>query len=355
MSMKMNEYYENPAISQSKLKLLLGNPSRFITVEEPELYFEEKKHFIIGSAVDFLLTQPEEEFSDYYHVSNLENKPSDTIKSIINQVFDKVTEQNAGIGPIVLYPEIVLECCNEHGYQSRWNDETRINKVCEAWEYWVYLIASRGKQVLSLEEADLIDRIVMSIRTNEATSKYFNKEGVKFQVALYFEYEGVDCKALLDMVIFDEENKTIQPIDIKTMGEGTLRFPISLRKRRYDIQGAFYTEALERIFPDYVILPFIFIVESTTNPGNPLIYTLDSSLLNIGKNGRSSVYLEGTMGEFLNEEKVTYGRIEEIKGFHQLIELYKYYAENGFEKDQIVRENKSELTIDWSGITERVF
>lgn len=347
MNIEMNEYYENSALSQSKLKLLISDPSRFITVEDPELYFEEKKHFIIGSAVDFCLTQPHREFEEEYHVSNLENKPSDTIKSIVNQVFDKVTEQNEDIGPIISYPEIVLECCNEHGYQSRWNDETRINKVCEAWEYWGDLIASRGKQVLSQEEKDLIDTIVMSIRTCEATSKYFNKQGVSYQVPIYFEYMDVDCKALLDMVIFDEENKTIQPIDIKTMGDKVIYFPQSLRKRRYDIQAAFYVEGLKYLYPEYKILPFKFIVESTVSPGNPLVFTVSEELLNLGKFGRDEITLTG---ETSSHNLVEYHRLEEIKGFSQLVELYKYYTENGFDKDQIVRENNSELNIDWSGI-----
>lgn len=351
MNMEMNEYYENSALSQSKLKLLISDPSRFITVEEPELYFEEKKHFIVGSAVDFCLTQPHREFEEEYHVSNLENKPSDTIKSIVNQVFDKVTEQEEQINlTLFSYEEVILECCNEHGYQSRWNDETRINKVCEAWEYWEDLIDSRGKQVLSQEEKDLIDTIVMSIRTCEATSKYFNKQGVSYQVPIYFEYMDVDCKALLDMIIIDEENKSIQPIDIKTMGDKVIYFPQSLRKRRYDIQAAFYVEGLKYLYPEYKILPFKFIVESTVDPGNPLVFTCDETLLNIGKHGRGVVYLEGDIYEDREVITTYYHRTEEIKGFSQLVELYKYYTENGFDKDQIVRENNSELNIDWSGI-----
>jgi len=33
----ITEYYENPAISQSQLKLLLGNPAVFNTIQEPNL------------------------------------------------------------------------------------------------------------------------------------------------------------------------------------------------------------------------------------------------------------------------------------------------------------------------------
>ena len=233
-------YYEHPAISQSQLKLLLGpDPSIFNTIQEPDLYFEEKKHFLIGDGVDMQLTRPIEEFNQKFHISNLQNKPSDTIKSIINQVFDKVKENfNEDIGTLEIYPDVILQCCNNHEYQPKWLDNTRIAKVVEAWEYWEDLKAAEGKVVLSQEENDLISQIVMSIRTNPATSKYFETSKdveILDQLAIYFPYNNVDCKALLDRVIINHENKTIQPIDFKTMGDQTIYFPKSLRQRRYDI------------------------------------------------------------------------------------------------------------------------
>lgn len=351
----VQEYYENPAISQSKLKLLLSNPKLFNTVQEPEIYFEEKKHFIIGSAVDCLLTQPQEEFDSQYHISNIQNKPSDTIKSIVNQIFDKVVEQSyEAIGPITTYTDIVLECCNEHEYQKNWKDETRVNKVCEAWEYWEDLKQAIGKQVLSQEENDLISQIVMSIRTNEATSKYFQENRLTeiiFQMPINFTYERIDCKALLDMVIINHKNKTIQPIDIKTMGDYTINFPKSLRQRRYDIQAAFYTAGLQAVYPEYEILPFKFIVESTIEPGNPLVFTCSEDLLHIGRFGRPAHSIIGLTyyQEPENSAKIIHV-YEEIKGFYQLVEDYKYYLQNGFELDKRVRDSNSELLLDWSGI-----
>ena len=355
-------YYENPAISQSKLKLLLSNPRLFYTVEEPEMYFEEKKHFIIGSAVDCLLTQPPVAFTSQYHISNVQNKPSDTIKSIVNQVFDAVrvaqeTRSNY-IGSITDYSTLILEACNEHEYQSRWNDQTRINKVCEAWEYWEDLKQALGKQVLSQEENDLISQIVMSIRTNPTTSKYFETSKdieILDQLAIYFPYNNVDCKALLDRVIVDHKNKTIQPIDFKTMGDQTIYFPKSLRQRRYDIQAAFYNEALkyfierdDKTLQDYKILPFKFIVESTVDPGTPLVFTCSENLLNIGEYGRLPYKLCDK--PYAATEYTTYMKFDEIKGFHQLIEDYKWYLENEFEIKREIVESQGEFQLDWNGI-----
>ena len=360
----VEDYYTNPAISQSQLKLLLGpDPSIFNTIQEPDLYFEEKKHFIIGDGVDMQLTRPIGEFNQKFHISNLQNKPSDTIKSIVNQVFDEVKAFNnrnpnldQTIGNIQEYPEYILLGCNDHEYQMRWNEDTRINKVVEAWEYWEDLKQAIGKQVLSQEENDLISQIVMSIRTNPTTSKYFETSRdveILDQLAIYFPYNNIDCKALLDRVIIDHKNKTVQPIDFKTMGDQTIYFPKSLRQRRYDIQNAFYTEALKskKVYDTYEILPFKFIVESTVNPGNPLVFTCSDELLFMGKWGREENFLELNVPDsaetWTKKEYVSY---PEIKGFHQLIEDYKWYMEKGFETKREIVESQGEFQLDWNGI-----
>lgn len=341
----MEEYFQNPAVSQSQLKTLLISPKAFGEERKVELYFEEKEHFTIGSAVDCMLTEGEDAYKSKYHISKVENKPSDVVKSIINQVFDYASNTDEEIGLILdpMYRVLITTCCEHHNYQNNWKNETKVSKICEYYEYWEDLKLARGKTILSIEEETLIDTIVMSLRTNEVTSKYFNQEEIQYQVPIYFEFDGVECRALLDMVIFDRENKTIQPIDIKTMGDYTLKFPISLRRRRYDIQAAFYTEALQWLYPDYEILPFKFIVESTTAPGDPLVFNCTTDLLVLGKFGRPEYYFKG-------RDEIKYQKFEEIKGFVQLIELYKYYSTNGFDKDKIVRENSSELLLDWSGI-----
>ena len=354
----VEDYYINPAISQSQLKLLLGpDSSIFNTIQEPDLYFEEKKHFIIGNGVDIQLTRPIEEFNQKFHISNLQNKPSDTIKSIVNQVYDRVKETYPNIETIQNYNNAILDACNDHNYQPNWKTETRIAKIIEAWEYWEDLKQAEGKVVLSQEENDLISQIVMSIRTNPTTSKYFETSKdveILDQLAIYFSYCDIDCKALLDRVIVDHKNKTIQPIDFKTMGDQTLYFPKSLRQRRYDIQAAFYMQALfqwciqQDKYLDYKILNFKFIVESTVNPGNPLVFTCSSELLDIGKNGRQPYKLCDK--PYISSEYITYMKFDEIKGFHQLIEDYKWYMENEFEKNRKIVESQGEFQLDWNGI-----
>ena len=117
-------------------------------------------------------------------------------------------------------------------------------------------------------------------------------------------------------------------------------------------QAAFYTEALyyfkERDEPnwkDYKILPFKFIVESTVNPGNPLIFTCSDELLKIGREGRVDEYVR-----IFNVFDHRHEKLSEIKGFQQLIEDYKWYMENEFEKNKKIVESQGEFQLDWNGI-----
>ena len=379
------EYYESDRLSQSHLKLLLKGVDSFLNNQKDEkelLYYEEKEHFIIGSGVDCILTGEENQFEEDYYISQIEEKPSETIVSIVNQVFDLITEMyNDGQAAMTLpstlivldfynsiedsiINQIILNACNSHKYSSNWNDTTRVNKIKEKGGLYLEdLCKAYGKQVLSREENTTIQEIVISLRTNSRTQQYFGRDRAErlsesvtiyYQLPIYFEYRGIECKALLDMVMVDNDSKLIIPIDLKTMAGGNLKFLESLRKFRYDIQGVWYTKALEFKFNGYTIQPFQFIVESTTYVGKPLIYKLSDSLLRIGLDGRPIFKLVDT--DLFNAESLKDNvladmiLVKEIKGVNQLTDEYLWYEENGWEEERIVAENNGVLTIDWNDI-----
>ena len=101
-------------------------------------------------------------------------------------------------------------------------------------------------------------------------------------------------------------------------------------------------------FSVYEILPFKFIVESTTNPGNPLVFTCSESLLHMGQFGREAYDICDK--PYVSHEYISYMRFDKIKGFHQLIDDYKWYMENEFEKSRRIVESQGEFQLDWNGI-----
>lgn len=319
--MKKNSYYENESVSQSYLKMLASFNPHYNNDED--LWYTEKKHFTIGNGVDLQLTQPEL-FDELMFTSELqdEDKPSDKMLGVIHLAFTKVEEE----GPRD-FKEVALESARDLAYNPKWGDEAIIKAVSKYEKYYEELFKAKGKVVLTKEIRDKIDSLVIAIRTNERTSKYFEKgvgTELLYQYPLFFTYDDIPCKALLDMVIINHKDKTILPIDFKTTVETIRNFPMVCKKRRYDIQASFYTYALNRYkeqhpqLNDYQILPFEFIVVSTTDPiVVPMVFKCTRSLLAVGEFGRPSVIKKGTVIS------------HELYGWRQLISFHQKYEEHG--------------------------
>lgn len=322
-------YYNNLALSQSELKLLLDDPKKFKEFKDKQAQgiqenSEDAKHFLLGSAVDCMLTSTD--FLEEFHVSNVENRPSDTIINILNSVFNTTILLNRS-RILKELQDLILAACDNFEYCKNWKDETRINKILENYQYWNDLVASEGKKVLSAEEYLTVRNIVASLKNHKFTKEYFRKAGseleIVYQLPIFFNHKTLDCKALLDMVIFNHSDKTIQPIDIKTTSGRTIHFPTSFRKYRYDIQAAWYTLALEYyknnniFYSDYKVLPFKFIVESTTDIGRPLVFTCSKEALYAGRYGvEESIQ---TRIIFPNETIASGNKALKYKGFEELL------------------------------------
>lgn len=333
---RVQQYFNSSEISQSQLKALLIGVGAFHTIKkEGELYYEEKEFLIIGSAVDCILTERNkdnhidlESFLNNYYISIIE-KPSDTIMSIVQEIYSKIDKDDITELSDIKYSLLILSVCNSHKYQNNWKDETRIKKIVdEGTLYWNELIKSDNKQILDKNQAMIIWNVVVSLLTHKHTKNYFESNDnitILFQVPIYFIYEELECKALLDLIIIDKKNRCIIPCDIKTIGDFTNNFLNNAKRFRYDFQATFYILALmswikENYLEDYSIKDFKFIVESTKQQGCPLIY-------NFNKQNYLSV-LNGIPSETIKTSFGNKNITSEIKGVKQAVELLKWYKSN---------------------------
>lgn len=361
------KYFSMSGLNQSQLKAILAGPYMFKVVEENPRFFEEKEAILIGDAVDTIITEGKDVFQQSYYISTVD-KPSATVMSIVQEVFYE--ERNRTYKLEELEAEI-LEACDNHNHQSKWKAETRIKKLVEAGtEYWDDLVSADGKEVLDFDQKTTVEGIVTSLTTHPYTKKYFEigqADGVEitYQVPLHFSYRGIECKAMIDMIIVNHNNfpvryqglvipaKSVQPIDIKTTGEYTRNFPKVVKALRYDIQGAWYTLALESVpQSDLRILPFKFLVESTKVQGDPRVYTMTATDLLVARWGgifkRGSLIVGGDSS--FNERFVSYTLVPEydVKGFEQAIDDYLWYqthSECKIEKAVYEAEGEMELNI----------
>jgi len=379
---EVDEYFTRSEVSQSFLKALCKGVA-FTHRDEKEMYYEEKGHLVIGSAVDDKISMGEEAFKQKYFTSE-KAKPSDAVMSMVQQVFDHTVEVlNGELPPGTLhdYGNAVLDSANDHKYQLRWKEPTRISKVQElGFEYFEELKEAFGKQILSVIENTIVNNIEMSWRTHPYTAQYFNHQAdhihIFYQVPIYFECMNVDCKCLLDVVIVNTKANTIQPIDFKTTGDNPIMFPKSVGRFGYNFQASFYTEGLKALVlgfgvesipelmavtnSDTEILPFKFMVESTEHKvnkiteevtyyqGSPLMYTLSSGQIDLGKYGRPELH-SSTHSRASNAEEAlrpVYPIIHrEILGFIQALDLVIWHSFNGFEVDKKVVEAEGDILI----------
>jgi len=123
-------------------------------------------------------------------------------------------------------------------------------------------------------------------------------------------------KILLDGVIFDHKKKTIKPYDLKTTSESTLYFEGEFLKWKYYIQAGLYRTGLKKMFPEYNVLPFEFIVINDWE--EPFVWGVGDEL--------HSICMLGGMLRSGRKLRGVYQLMEDLK-WHERNEQYDYPAE----------------------------
>lgn len=239
-----------------------------------------------GSLVDILVLTPDE-FDEHFIVKDIE-VPSQPIVAILKQLKDEYDKI-----PVMDLAQRVLEIAREHNYRNSNKDDVVMKYVwVDVQDYWNAIVEADSRTILAKEEYEFCKTVADNLKESPFVKQHlFNSEHKCVQCELYWEHKGYKLKALLDKVIFDEENKIIYPYDLKTTGTSNLRKNFiesnssPFWRFRYDIQASFYTEGLKATYPEYSIHPFRLVVESLEYPGIPRIYELDDTILSIGKNG----------------------------------------------------------------------
>lgn len=194
--------------------------------------------------------------------------------------------------------------------------------------------------VLSKDEYEVVLKCKELILANKYTYPYFINnhldQELLHQVEVYFQFENLDFKALLDGILIDHTNKTIQPFDLKTSSKSVYEFENSFLTYGYYRQCALYDYAIKQkespvytyIEDGYEVLDFIFIVVETKN------YSYHPAVIyKTNENTR----LAGMEGATVNNRF--------WPGVKQLVENYKWHLQND-EWDMPADLIKSEGIID---------
>jgi hypothetical protein len=344
---RIKKYFSSKAVNNSLLKKV-ENPAWIRYWEEnTQLETEDIRHFRIGRAVDCLLTD-KENFSSQFFVFNVNRPTGLMLKFIDNLPLFELNEEvwdedefkaNINIG-------LYLRAYAYSGYKKNINaiikDFWTKGELCG---YYRAREQAQGKDILSNDDFEEIDVAVRALEQLPDIRSYFGVDKndetreVLYQVPIYHTVtypedisdpnidlmgkakDGVmQFKGLLDLVIVNHFDRTIEPIDLKTTSSNPQDFEDAFYKYGYFRQAAFYVWLIQNAdgyFQDlfregYTLMPFKFIVAPKKEffGQSALKFVVSEKTLDIGLNGGYGK-INGTHRHF--------------RGIFEYIEAYRWH------------------------------
>jgi hypothetical protein len=224
----------------------------------------------IGNIVDFKLTESDKHFNDYFYV--IDSYPTDKWKTLCDCFY--ITKDINIARERAKYKWSVTKLRNML-YEEKNKKSSYLNALYSEL------------QIVSEKEVDIATKVVDSLLQDKYTSLEINssQNQILFQLEIYWERDGIACKSKLDVVEIDHTNKIIYLKDIKTTAKQLKDFSEAVEEYLYDIQLVFYYNALNywkdhNGFQNYTVdKNFKWIVESTTDIGDPLNFVLSAEKL----------------------------------------------------------------------------
>jgi hypothetical protein len=253
----------------------------------------------MGRIVETLLMEPEE-FDGRFYLSSLISAPTGLMLDFVEALYKFTIEATDEFGNITRdFSSLAQDAYIESGFKIKFEAVVSkfIGSDAEIYYKEIREVRSRRLTVVTTKEVSNAEKIVEELRNNFATSSIVSLiNSSRWEVRNQLQVEGyiVDghqFKSMMDKVVIDHEEKTIQVYDLKcTWSVENFLEEYYLYRRSY-IQAYLYFKACEYIrdneeeLDDYKVLFPKFIVCDSTNYMNPLVYTLRDSDMNDAYNG----------------------------------------------------------------------
>lgn len=273
----VRKYYEDPALSQSRIKELLG-------ISKPV----SESTFSKGKLIDTMLTMPEH-VDDLYIVADNSFFDKD---SMMYKMVDYIVKNN-----LAFEKYDILDVYELFDYQKRWNPDTKVNKLLENTAFIDFMKTKGNKEVVLSNEFDMASNIVERLREYVPDDAYT-------QVPVYRPLDGVMCKGLVDLVF----NNTIYDLKVLSVSLDSVKY--SLRKMRTDMQLAFYRDLM-----GFETLPRLLVYSNIDNDIE--VFEMSEIDMQAGKYGltvKQSFQLKHN-GEMIDYEKEYFGYMDGIMAY----------------------------------------
>ena len=273
----------------------------------------------MGRLVETLLMEPHE-FDKRFFMSSCVEAPSALMLAFVNALYKHTkdaTDEDSGT-ITKTFEELSRAAYVDSGFKIKYDAVISkfVGSDAEVYYNEMRTVKANGLSVVTGEDVNNAEKIVEELRNNAVTSEIVNLVSDRrylvynqLQVENY-EVNGHAFKSMMDKVIVDCKQQTIQVYDLKcTWSVENFLEEYYLYRRAY-IQAYLYTIAATAFrdsreeFEGYDVLPPRFIVCDSTNYYNPLVYTLSEQDLEDAYSGFTHKNREYKgVGEIINDLK----------------------------------------------------
>lgn len=244
---------------------------------------------VMGRVVETQLMEPEE-FDNRFYLSSLASAPTGLMLEFVEALYRYTADATDDYGNVNReFKDIVQDAYVASGFKIKLDAVLAKFEGSDAEIYYKEIreIRSKGLTVVTTQDIANAEKIVNELKSNFATADIVNLvNSVRYEVRNQFQVEGYEVdghlfKSMMDKVVIDHEQKTIQIYDLKcTWSVENFLEEYYLYRRAY-IQAFLYWKAgvyitqIEDDLKGFKVEFPKFIVCDSTSYYNPLIYTLN--------------------------------------------------------------------------------
>jgi len=259
---------------------------------------EDSKASVTGRVVETLLLEPEQ-FDSRFYMSVCMNAPTGMMLDFVEALCKHTlaaTDEDGNVSRT--FEEMAKDAYVDSGYKIKFEAVISKFQGSDAEIYYNELrtVRSKGLTVVTAEDVTNAEKVVNELKTNFVTADVVNLIGsARYDVSNQLQVEGYSVdghlfKSMMDKVIIDHNERTIQVYDLKCTWSVENFYEEYYLYRRAYIQAYLYYKAAHSLTLDgelfgYNVLYPKFIVCDSTNYMNPLIFTLNDEDMDDAYNG----------------------------------------------------------------------
>jgi len=290
------EYREIPVDSSSSLKDFSIDRKRYFKkhVLHEEVEEKDTQSILMGKLVETLLWEAEK-FDEKFYMSACVSAPTGLMLAFVEALYDATKEATDENGKVTKdFAELSREAYEKSGFKIKYEAVIAkfIGSDAEIYYNEIRTVRSQGLIVATPNDVANAERIVEELKNNQFTRDIIGLvDSKRYTVRTQLQVEGFKIdnhlmKAMMDLVIVDHVEQTVQIYDLKCVWavENFLE-EYYLYRRAYLQAFVYYGAGMHIVktneeYEGYKVLPPQFIVCDSTNYYNPLIYTLTENDLN---------------------------------------------------------------------------